>query len=396
MTALGNIKMRVWLSIIFLQLLHCCMLEAADFSSCLHSNRPTTSSATSTTLNPPVVFGLKPRGGGIQQQQKSHQKNNAKKVAPRAAAAKSSNNNKAVSSASSRSTSVLSKKPPQQETGPIGNCIKWSRQNALALSLTAIILTVAYRERQVWMPILLDRERLQEETLRLLRKYLKPEDSADDANAAAVWKSLTIYAIVMAVWEFLGLSTIPVETAAAVVFGWPALLASGAGKLTGASASFIVGRTLLRQWVQQQKAVQDNVVFQILQQDHAQPNDEIPGHSPLQTALFMKFSCFPELIKNMGSGAILSDKKLNFWAFLLATAFHGLGFTALWTWVGVESAAAATLTTTTTTASKGSAGMHVALLVAGAMGLILSPALMAWWIRDLRRLQKEALEKKRR
>jgi hypothetical protein len=43
-----------------------------------------------------------------------------------------------------------------------------------------------------------------------------------------------------------------------------------------------------------------------------------------------------------------------------------------------------------TTVSKGGAGMQVALLVAGAMGLILSPALMAWWIRDLRRLQKEA------
>jgi hypothetical protein len=47
-------------------------------------------------------------------------------------------------------------------------------------------------------------------------------------------------------------------------------------------------------------------------------------------------------------------------------------------------------------ATSGGAGMQVALLVAGAMGLILSPALMAWWIRDLRRLQKEALEKKRR
>jgi hypothetical protein len=59
-------------------------------------------------------------------------------------------------------------------------------------------------------------------------------------------------------------------------------------------------------------------------------------------------------------------------------------------------AAAAAATLTTTTASKGSAGMQVALLVAGAMGLILSPALMAWWIRDLRRLQKEAQEMKRR
>jgi hypothetical protein len=195
------------------------------------------------------------------------------------------------------------------------------------------------------MPILLDKERLQEETLRLLKTYLEPKDGS------AVWKSLTIYAAVMAAWEFLGLSTIPVETAAAMVFGWPALLASGAGKLTGASASFMVGRTLLRTWVQQQKAVQDNVVFQILQHEQdaepvaaaagrykmdknkpMRPTAVVAGHSPLQTALFMKFSCFPELIKNMGSGAILSDQKLSFSAFLLATAFHGLGFTALWTW----------------------------------------------------------------
>jgi uncharacterized membrane protein YdjX (TVP38/TMEM64 family) len=181
--------------------------------------------------------------------------------------------------------------------------------------------------------------------------------------------SLPIYAGGMAIWELLGLSTIPVETAAGMVFGLQrGVLASGAGKLLGASAAFGLGRGLLAQYVQVK--LKQNPVWSVL-------NRSTEVHAPLVVGLLMKFSCFPELFKNFGSSCL----NMTYTTFLTATAMHGLMFTLLWTSLGVD--AAARLENAVLPAN---VPLQVCLVLAALIGLAGSPLLMAWWIRDMKKL----------
>lgn len=252
-----------------------------------------------------------------------------------------------------------------------------------AFSFVAVSLAVAYRS--VWIP-LLDKQRIQEGTLNFLRQ-LQPSDPS-----ASRFQPLLLYASGMAIWELAGLSTIPVETAAGMVFGWEAALYSLLGKFTGAVVAFTMGRTLLAKHVTQM--LQRNELFQLV--NAAPPShrgtgsgnsgmDNTHPHPPLLTAFLMKFSCFPEIVKNFGSSLL---PVIAPWMFFLATLIHGGSFTLLWTWLGVdtakqlEQAAAATATRT-------SGSLQGALLIAGIVGVIITPLVMAWWIRDLKRLQAE-------
>ncbi|CAB9517212.1 expressed unknown protein [Seminavis robusta] len=204
----------------------------------------------------------------------------------------------------------------------------------------------------------LDKAYIQEHTLTILKDL--------ESNPM----SLPIYAGGMALWELVGLSTIPVETAAGMVFGFHrAFLASGVGKLLGASAAFGLGRGLLSSFVQKQ--LQQNPVWNVV-------NRSTDVHSPLVVALLMKFSCFPELIKNFGSSCLMH---LSYSNFLGATMFHGLTFTLLWTMLGVD--AAARLENPNLPAN---VPLQIVLVLAAMIGLVGSPLLMAWWVRDMRKI----------
>lgn len=232
----------------------------------------------------------------------------------------------------------------------------WITGSVLVLSL------LLFQQRAVWLP-LVNKDLILQRTLELLEPL--------QSNRLG-W---LYYSIGLALWEFCGLSTIPVETAAGMVLGWKALGASLLGKFMGAMLAFGVGRCWLYQHIATQ--LQHNEVFQLINQassaaslslSSSSNTTSLHPHSPLLTAFLMKFSCFPEMLKNFGSSLL---PVIQWWMFAVATLIHGGIFTALWTWLGQQSTGAGSTT--------------VALGIAAFMGLVVTPAVMAWWIRDLKR-----------
>ena len=203
---------------------------------------------------------------------------------------------------------------------------------------------------------LFDKQFLQDKTLELLQ-------GANDNRLGILY-----YSLGMAAWETIGLSTIPVETAAGMAFGWKrAVLASTVGKQLGAGTAFLLGRHVLHRWVRTQLDTNDN--FRLIEASVA--------HKPLLTAILLKYSCFPEFVKNFGSSLL---NPIPFWGFLLATLVHGGPFTCLWSWLGDD--AALRLKDPDLAPNR---ALQSTLFVAMTVGLLLSPAAMAWWFRDLRK-----------
>jgi hypothetical protein len=280
--------------------------------------------------------------------------------------------------------------------------IQLYRQNKKTINIavtTMVIVMFLYQFRSIWMPYL-DKTYIQETTLSILNQ-LQPSDP----NNAVSWiRPMILYISGMACWEILGMSTIPVETAAGMVFGFKkGAMASLTGKLLGAGIAFGAGRTFLSQSITQSSMIQKNPIFQLLSSNN---NNNISnttttdtnissnsnsikrkyplGRSPLQTAFLMKFSCFPECIKNFGSSII---PVIQPWMFLLVTFLHGGTFTLLWTWLGVDTAARldhAAVSSSVMVEMEANRPLQLALLLAGFVGLVLTPVVMAWWIRDLK------------
>jgi len=256
------------------------------------------------------------------------------------------------------------KQNPQRASPPVirsfevsGRVITLPKDKYLIGSVGGVVVgALLYKYREAFRPFM-DKKYIQERTLTILQQL--------EQNPA----SIPIYILGMAVWEFLGMSTIPVETAAGMVFGpFKGLIASGMGKLGGAYTAFYLGRTLLAQQVRTK--LQQNQVWSVL-------DKSTDVHSPLVVALLMKFSCFPEFVKNFGCSCL----DMSFATFATATAFHGLMFTTLWTLLGVD--AAARLETPDLPAN---VALQVFLVMAALVGLVGSPLLMAWWIRDMKRM----------
>lgn len=247
------------------------------------------------------------------------------------------------------------------------------RTRILWAALAVAVLLVAVRERAVWVPLLSDKDVIQRHALEALHSLRPPPG----AGPAAALRSLALYAAGMAGWELAGLSTIPVETAAGMVFGFrQAALASLVGKVTGATLAFGLGRTVLAGHIASHPAFANNAVFQLLTASNGRIVTQ-PRHPPLATAFFMKFSCFPELIKNLGSSVL---PVIRPWMFVLVTLVHGGAFTLVWTGLGVETAAR--MQDAAMTANR---PLQAALMAAMITGFCLTPLAMAWWIRDLKR-----------
>lgn len=281
-------------------------------------------------------------------------------------------------------------KTPMSDENQIATSSSFAARNKRIL-WTAIFCTICYAlflQRDVWMPLLTDKQALQETTLSLLDQ-LKP-----DTDDPADWfRAYLLYGAAMASWELLGLSTIPVETAAGMVFGFgPAAVSSLTGKLCGAFAAYMLGRkTALRGWMVQQRAVQQSTILQLLINSGSSSDTVATSttstatnaarpHPPLLTAFLMKFSCFPEAIKNVGSSLI---HDIQPWMFLLVTLVHGGAYTLLWTWLGVDTAAR--LNNAPNDVVPTNHGLRVALVASVISGFVLTPLAMVWWVRDLQR-----------
>lgn len=293
-------------------------------------------------------------------------------------------------SASSTSTSTSSslKTHPQQSLDDdskkttVSIPSQWSTRLSLAAGLVATYWL--YQERSLWTPYL-NKQFLQAKTLEILETLRPTSSSTDGSIPFLAWvRALALYSSGMAVWEMAGLSTIPVETAAGMVFGWRlGVLASVTGKITGASMAFALGRTWLAQHVASHDAFAKQPIFQILNDTNNSSstgnvsNKKQHRHPPLMTAFLMKFSCFPELVKNLGSSMIVAIRS---WMFLLATMVHGGSYTMLWTWLGVDTAARMKQPDLPVNIP-----LRWALGMGMFLGIVVTPLVMAWWIRDLQR-----------
>lgn len=239
------------------------------------------------------------------------------------------------------------------------------RRNLIASSVLGLFLVAtAVHFRSSWLPYF-NKQAIQDKTLSLLRKLRNGEDAAD---APASFKSMLFYALGLMVWEAFGLSTIPVETAAGMVFRFhEAALSSISGKILGAWLAFLAGRTVLAASLDSNKTISTNQLFVLLRKKNT--------HHPILTALLMKFSIFPELIKNLGC-AVLPQIKL--WMFIGTTLLHGGSFSLIWTWLGTS----IRLNDTTRT-------LRVALTICGFIACVLTPLTMAWWIRALQSMSQD-------
>lgn len=265
-------------------------------------------------------------------------------------------------------------------------------RNVLLSTILVATVAITYQQRSILAP-LFDRNRLQQLTLDYLRK-LQPDN--DDGQSSSL-RPLLMYMFAMAAWELLGLSTIPVETAAAMVFGYSAMIPSALGKLLGAVTAYTLGRTVLSNWATRKLSSQK--IFQLLESGshHHKGSKHNKLHikkdkldfmrTPFATAMLIKYSCFPEFIKNFGSSLILPvtiDK------FILATMIHGWSFTALWTVLGVD----ASLRLVHPSRPR-NMGLTVCIALTFVIGFVLSPALMVWWIRDLQQRSSSSKSNKR-
>ena len=237
-----------------------------------------------------------------------------------------------------------------------------------AAQKTAVVISTAaacyglWAYRATWMTFF-NKEKLLAKTLEILH-HLNQQPKA---------VSYTTYMLGMAVWEALGLSTIPVETASGMVFGWTGLYLSAIGKLVGAVLAFCLARYgFLAAFIQ--KKLSTNEVLKSLE-------DSAQAH-PLGVTIMLKLSCFPETIKNYGAGLLFS---IRLWMFAMATVVHGWTFSSLWTYLGVDTAKR--LQDASIPVDR---KLQFLLFLALINGILVSPLAMAIWLKSIRATKTSA------
>jgi uncharacterized membrane protein YdjX (TVP38/TMEM64 family) len=230
----------------------------------------------------------------------------------------------------------------------------------LSLAVGIPIAILAYQNRHQ----LFDKQYLQDKVLHTLQKLHSDQDP---------WRGILYYVLGMAFWEALGLSTIPVETAAGMALGSlpRSILASLTGKLLGATTAFCVGRYVLQRPVR--KYLATNSQFQLLEQSVAS--------QPLTTAMVMKYSCLPELFKNCGSSLLMP---ISLPTFVGVTLLHGGTFTCVWSWLGHDTALR--LLDPQLPPNR---ALQITMAIVMTLGMLASPIVMAWFFRDLQQKQQQ-------
>eukprot|EP00547_Thalassionema_nitzschioides_P003493 CAMPEP_0194203958 /NCGR_PEP_ID=MMETSP0156-20130528/3601_1 /TAXON_ID=33649 /ORGANISM="Thalassionema nitzschioides, Strain L26-B" /LENGTH=408 /DNA_ID=CAMNT_0038929827 /DNA_START=34 /DNA_END=1260 /DNA_ORIENTATION=+ len=276
------------------------------------------------------------------------------------------NNNRRNSSSVTAAEARKRKNSQQQQQQQKISKITKTPKNEVSVSSTIIALVpvalVLYIFRDKWIGMFQGsihiRERVEDKALQIL----------DYLDMMPRYYSYPIYTLGMTLWEMLGLSTIPVETAAGMVFGWTALALSGTGKVLGATAAFWIGRKgRFASWIQNR--LKSNSFLQLARASTEQ--------TPFETASILRMSCFPEAIKNYGSAILLPIK---YWMFLLGVLVHGLAFTFLWTYLGVDTAERIETTTHILPPDR---RLQMLLGIAAAFGFVVSPIVMGYWVKSL-------------
>ncbi|KAL7531333.1 hypothetical protein ACHAXR_003983, partial [Thalassiosira sp. AJA248-18] len=185
-------------------------------------------------------------------------------------------------------------------------------------------------------------------------------------------KGLFMYTFGFLWWEVCGLPTSVVETAAGMAFGFKkGLLCSFVGKTCGSIVAFTLGRTLLINSVG--KKMEENKSFELVERGVAR--------DPMLSALVIRYSPFPQLIKNF---MLSVTKPVTYPIFILAISIHGFPFSLLWAALGNDSSLRLR-------ASEAGETMAANVILNGLLvfvtifGFVVSPAVTGWWLAKLRK-----------
>jgi len=183
---------------------------------------------------------------------------------------------------------------------------------------------------------------------------------------------LFIYTFGFIFYETCGMPTSVVETCAGMAFGFKnGLMCSFIGKTCGSILAFTLGRTLLSNYVGNK--MKDNESFSLIERGVAK--------NPTQSALIVRYSPFPQLIKNF---SLSLTKSVSYPIFLLAILIHGLPFSILWAALGNDSS----MRLRASDAGEIMASNKVLnwlLAFVTFFGFVVSPAITGWWLADLRK-----------
>lgn len=185
---------------------------------------------------------------------------------------------------------------------------------------------------------------------------------------------IVMYIVGFMIWEITVGVTTPVETAAGMAFGLKnGIIANAIGKTSGAFIAFLLGRYVLKDFVQDK--LKGNELMELVEDSIVE--------KPVRVALIWRFSFLPEQIKNFGL-AVLPVKT---WQFVTAVLMHGFPFTLLWSFVGAEMGqiVRGTLDAPSRTLKILLGGVYV-------FGFFISPSMVGLWVKGLRdkKLKKEA------
>lgn len=183
---------------------------------------------------------------------------------------------------------------------------------------------------------------------------------------------LFIYTIGFIFYETCGMPTSVLETCAGMAFGFQnGLLCSFIGKTCGSILAFTLGRTLLSNYVGNK--MKDNESFGLIERGVAK--------NPTQSALIVRYSPFPQLIKNFSLGL---TKSVSYPIFLLAILIHGLPFSILWAALGNDSSIRLRASDAGEVVASNKV-LNWLLAFVTFFGFVVSPAITGWWLADLRK-----------
>lgn len=201
---------------------------------------------------------------------------------------------------------------------------------------------------------------------------------------------MAYYVLLLALSEFVGLTTMVVEIAGGMVYGFSTGFRLNAiGKVSGAMITYAVGRTLLYSKIKSQ-ILQHSTATSSSAKQTSDKNSKIGiilglisnsiHHKTFAHSLLLRFSILPQVIKNYTLSVM---DPVKWWIFLFVTCLHVLPYTLLWSAVGHDS----TLRLQEITGPN--VILNAVLLFVTIFGFVGVPALTAWWIQQMRLLAEE-------
>lgn len=235
------------------------------------------------------------------------------------------------------------------------------------LSITILFSLLNWETLVISLSTFFDREKFRSSIINTLNSI-----------SAKGTQGLLLYTFGFIFWETCGLPTSVVETAAGMAFGFKnGLFCSFVGKTLGSVLAFVLGRSACHSLVKKQ--LEENEVLELMEKSVAL--------NPIRSAMIIRYSPFPQLIKNFGLSMM---EAVNLPVFLMAICVHGFPFSVLWASLGYDSSLRLR-------AEEVGEGLDVNWVLNGALvfvtvfGFVVSPLITGWWLAGLRKEKSDRI-----